>query len=108
MILRMRELVHGSVLTRDTFLDVRELLLNHLGPLVPIIITIETVYRETRYRPSSLRMSREEWTSIATSEGYLSVVKYTGALDADPEKPETLASILNLRSVVVEEKEEKP
>jgi hypothetical protein len=108
MILRMREPVTGSlVIARDTILDVRELAANRDGPLIPIILAIETVFKETRCRPSSLHMTRAEWKIIAASEPYKSVVKYTAPDGQDPDAPETLARILNLRSVIIEEKKEE-
>jgi hypothetical protein len=104
----MREYVAGSVVARDAFLDVHELMLNRLGPLIPIIIAIETVYKETRYRPSSLHMTRAEWKAVTASDEYLSVVKYCGppGFCADPENPQALAQILNLRDVFIEKEEE--
>ena len=104
MRLEMRERIEGGLeITQQTILDARELLAYKDGPIIPIMLAMETVRRETRYRPRTLFVTKAELESIADSDAYRSIVKYTGPLDSDPEDPEVLARILNLQRVVIEE-----
>ena len=88
---------------RDTWLDVREILAFAGGnPLIPIMSAMDTCWKQTRDFPRTLFLTRAEMKAITGTEAYRSIIKYTGALDADPENPATLATILNLQRVVIE------
>jgi hypothetical protein len=91
------------MIVRETYLDIREILACAGGnPLLPIIVAIDTCWKETHYFPRTLFLTRAELKAIVDTDGYRSILKYTGPLDVDPENPETLARMLNLQRVVVE------
>src|ERR1035437_5208183 len=61
MRLEMRERIEGGLeITQQTILDARELLAYKDGPIILIMLAMETVRRETRYRPRTLFVTKAE------------------------------------------------